>query len=118
MRKTMRKILGCLSAFTMLFTLTLGVLKVRAEDGGGNMNAVQGQREEICLNGVWECQDMPFDEDVSALPEIFNNTIPVPGLWDLAEKPFSYTKDRETLKGNYDEVALWYKKAITFESAV
>jgi hypothetical protein len=61
---------------------------------------------------------MPFDEDVSALPATFNNTIPVPGLWDLAEKPFEYTKERETLKGNYDEVALWYKKTITFDGEV
>lgn len=118
MSKAMRKILGCLSACVMLFSLSIGVIKARAENGGVEMNTVQGQREEICLNGIWECQDMPFEEDISALPESFNNTIPVPGLWDLAEKPFTYTKDRETLKGNYDEVALWYKKTITFDGDV
>lgn len=80
--------------------------------------ATEMKREEISLNGMWECQDMPFDEDISALPDVFTNKIPVPGLWDLAEKPFLYTKDCETLKGNYDQVALWYKKTLTFEGEI
>ena len=115
MGKNMRKFLTFLSVAVMFFTITLGAITVQAENGGENMSATQTKREEICLNGIWECQDMPFEDDISALPATFTNTIPVPGLWDLAEKPFTYTKDRETLKGNYDQVALWYKKTITFD---
>ncbi len=114
----MKKFLTLCSLFVILFALTLGGITVYAEEGGTKMDSTQTKREEICLNGIWECQDMPFDEDISALPDTFTNTIPVPGLWDLAETPFEYTKEREALKGNYDEVALWYKKTLTFDGEV
>ncbi len=116
----MRKYIGIIVAAILTFGLSTAGIAVSTENGEnkGMVLAMQNKREEISLNGIWECQDMPFDEDVSALPDVFTNTIPVPGLWDLAEKPFEYTKDRETLKGNYEQVALWYKKTITFDGEV
>ena len=71
-------------------------------------------REEILLSGVWECQDAPYDVGYGDLPETFGNRIPVPGLWDMAEKPFAYTSDAETLKRGtgFLRKALWYKKEV------
>ena len=116
----MRKFLTVFATFLMLFVFSTAIVMVKADNGGNKEMkiATEMKREEISLNGMWECQDMPFDEDISALPDVFTNKIPVPGLWDLAEKPFLYTKDRETLKGNYDQVALWYKKTLTFEGEI
>ena len=114
----MKKIFAIFAAAAVILSFNSALVAASANEGDGDMSAVQTKREEISLNGIWECQDMPFEEDVTALPETFNNRIPVPGLWDLAELPFDYTKDRETLKGNYDQVALWYKKTITFDGEV
>lgn len=78
-----------------------------------------GQRKTIDLDGTWLCQDMPFGAAVDQLPEEFNNSIPVPGLWDMAEKEFSYTCDTEILKtGNYEKKALWYKKVLVFDGEI
>lgn len=116
----MKKIFTIFAAFAMLFAFSTAMITAKADNKGGETVQIttEMKREEISLNGMWECQDMPFDEGISALPDEFTNRIPVPGLWDLAEKPFAYTKDRETLKGNYDQVALWYKKTLTFEGEI
>jgi hypothetical protein len=90
----MKKFLTVFATFLMLFVFSIAIVTVKADNGGNEEMKISTElkREEISLNGVWECQDMPFDEDVSALPAVFTNKIPVPGLWDLAETPFRTRK--------------------------
>lgn len=79
----------------------------------------EGERKTIHLDGDWLCQDMPFAAGLEQLPDEFTNSIPVPGLWDMAEKPFSYTSDREVVySGNYEKKALWYKKTLVFDGEI
>lgn len=55
------------------------------------------ERKVISLNGSWEVFDTDITTEFEALPAKFTNTMPVPGLWDMA---------MEKINGN----AVWYKK--------
>ncbi len=87
--------------------------EIRIDFDGGR------KRQEVSLNGRWRCYDAPFEDSIDRIPEEFTNSIPVPGLWDMAEKPFPYVMDAEVLKtGKYEKKALWYQKKIIFAGAV
>lgn len=69
-----------------------------------------GNRSEILLDGIWECDASPYlsRKDLPAsVPEDldFNNSICVPGLWDLADISM----------GDYKDKALWHRKTVVFE---
>lgn len=73
------------------------------------------KRTKIGLDGLWECEILPFNDGFEKLPKVFTHTIPVPGLWDMAEPALEFTGDTETIKGNrgaYVKKALWYKKKV------
>lgn len=59
------------------------------------------ERLEVSLNGRWDITATGYDQDI--LPELYDNTIQVPGLWDMAEKDL----------GAYEGKALWYRKTVT-----
>ncbi len=63
------------------------------------------ERKTICLNGTWEILGADPAMSIDSLPDHFSNTIPVPGLWDLAEEPIT-------------EKAAWYKKAFFLEGKI
>ncbi len=68
------------------------------------------ERTEISLDGIWQCDSGPFDRYADlpdTVPESlrFDNSIPVPGMWDQASVSM----------GHYDRKALWYKKVVVLE---
>lgn len=67
-------------------------------------------RETVPLDGLWDCTHTQFevgDPVPQSVPSAFTNSIPVPGLWDLA----SYDM------GVYNNAALWYKKTVNLPAA-
>ena len=60
-------------------------------------------RTTISLDGTWECTTGSYED--SKVPALFDKTIPVPGMWDLAD----YSLGDDTGK------ALWYQKTIHLE---
>lgn len=72
----------------------------------------QDGRTDISLNGTWYCDSSDFakykdlSETVPSDLE-FDNTIPVPGLWDLAAVSM----------GNFNLKGMWYKRIINLEDA-
>ena len=68
------------------------------------------ERLELNMNGIWECTSTSFaagDAVPQAIPQTFDNSIPVPGFWDQAsiEMP------------NYVTSALWYRTTVTLPDA-
>ena len=58
------------------------------------------------MNGIWECTSSTFsagDPVPQAIPEKFDNSIPVPGFWDQASIAMP----------NYVTSALWYRTTLT-----
>ncbi len=67
------------------------------------------ERITVSLNGTWNCQseaDLSLTPSELSVPEDFDNTIPVPGLWDMASVSL----------GSYPGKSLWYKKVVTMPS--
>ena len=65
-----------------------------------------GERIEVPMNGIWECTSSTFsagDPVPQAIPEKFDNSIPVPGFWDQASIAMP----------NYVTSALWYRTTLT-----
>lgn len=84
-------------------TVTIGSNTYQPENGG---------RSEISLDGIWNCDSSPFRSSsdlTQTVPEniTFNNSIAVPGLWDLADISM----------GDFQDQAMWYKKTVVFENA-
>ena len=63
------------------------------------------ERQVTSLNGTWEIQEADMETGFAGLPEVCQNTIPVPGLWDMADKPIS--KD-----------AAWYRKVFVLNGVL
>jgi len=70
-----------------------------------NVEIGEEARTSILLDGIWECTVGLYTDTV--VPEYFDKTIPVPGMWDLAD--FSL--------GDDNGKALWYQKNIHLDSA-
>ncbi|MBC7589360.1 MAG: hypothetical protein H7178_13500 [Chitinophagaceae bacterium] len=64
-----------------------------------------GQRKIISLNGIWQIEETT---DKDAFPKIFNHTVPVPSLVDMASPKFDVVK-----KGADSSRYFWYKKTFT-----
>lgn len=66
-------------------------------------------RNTVSLDGTWACTTTALYPDASkaAVPKNFNNTIPVPGMWDSAAT---------TLTGDYTQTALWFKTTVNLTS--
>ncbi len=67
-------------------------------------------RFELVLDGIWECTATYFDaydRGPLSIPDTFETTMPVPGLWDQAE-PELYSFDEES--------ALWVRTTVTLPS--
>lgn len=63
------------------------------------------ERITVSLNGSWNCQssgDLSQTASELTVPDEFDNTIPVPGLWDMASVSL----------GSYPGKSLWYKKVV------
>jgi len=60
------------------------------------------KRETLSLNGRWDIQASYIDSKITSIAKNFTNTIPVPGLWDMADEP---------VVGS----AAWYKKDFRIE---
>ena len=58
------------------------------------------KHSEISLDGIWDCTVGNYSDSVA--PETFDNTIPVPGMWDLAENDL----------GSDDGKSLWYHRTV------
>ncbi|MBO4356255.1 MAG: discoidin domain-containing protein, partial [Clostridia bacterium] len=71
-----------------------------------NVVFTDSKHSDISLDGIWECA--PGNYSDTAVPECFDNTIPVPGLWDLAEKELGSDKGK----------ALWYQKTVNITQDV
>lgn len=96
-----------LDAITMNEKKEAESITVRGGDAPAN-----GVRNEILLDGIWECDASVYitDRDLPAsVPDelTFQNSICVPGLWDLADLSM----------GDYKDKALWHKKTVLFEEA-
>lgn len=63
------------------------------------------ERITVPLNGIWELHGADIQTPFSDLPEVFENTIPVPGLWDMAEEP---------IRTN----AAWYHKTLRLNGSI
>ncbi len=66
----------------------------------------EGERVTVSLNGTWNCQtgaDLSQGASELSVPDEFDNTIPVPGLWDMASVSL----------GSYPGKSLWYKKVVS-----
>ncbi len=64
------------------------------------------ERITVSLNGTWNCvsgADLSATASELSVPDEFSNTIPVPGLWDMASVSL----------GSYPGKSLWYKKVVT-----
>jgi len=64
------------------------------------------ERLTVSLNGTWNCvsgADLSEYAATATVPDAFDNTIPVPGLWDMASVSL----------GSYPGKSLWYKKVVT-----
>lgn len=62
------------------------------------------ERITVNLDGMWECVNTTTvkEPESASIPEDFNNSIPVPGLWNLASVDM----------GSYNNASLWYRKEI------
>ena len=60
------------------------------------------KRQVLSLNGKWGIRASYIDSAIESVPETWTNTIPVPGLWDMADEP---------VVGS----AAWYKKEFSIE---
>lgn len=63
-------------------------------------------RSQILLDGIWECTSGSYEDTV--VPVLFDKTIPVPGLWDLADIDM----------GPDEGKSLWYQKTINLTEPV
>lgn len=79
------------------------------------VDGVASQKEKrrvISLDGIWQCETTLF-QCLAELPKTvpsslrFENSIPVPGLWDQASIPL----------GHYDRKGLWYRKLVVLDAA-
>ena len=64
------------------------------------------ERLTVSLNGTWNCvsgADLSENAAAVTVPDAFDKTIPVPGLWDMASVSL----------GSYPGKSLWYKKVVT-----
>lgn len=65
-----------------------------------------GQKRKICsLNGMWEAQQSDYFNAADHISETFDNRIPVPGLWDMAEIPINSN-------------SVWYQRTVVFKGEV
>ncbi len=75
------------------------------------------KRTTVSLNGLWECESDAFSLGIDGISGTFPSLIPVPGLWDMAQPPLSYTCDADTVqgrRGEYEKKAVWYRKKVSF----
>ena len=74
-----------------------GALEISAD-------VAEGARETICMDGVWSCTSTKAvsDPKTASIPTVFDNTIPVPGLWTSASFDM----------GPFAASSLWYHKNI------
>lgn len=63
------------------------------------------ERTVVSLNGIWEIYGADMSLPAEDLPAVFTNTIPVPGLWDMAEVKIT-------------ENAAWYKKSFSVAGSI
>ncbi len=68
------------------------------------------QRKIISLNGTWEVEETA---DKDAFPKIFNHTVPVPSLIDMALPKFDVVK-----KGADSARYFWYRKTFTISQPI
>ena len=64
-----------------------------------------GQRKTVKLNGIWDCfaeEDITANPASIGVPTSFENTMTVPGFWDMASIPL----------GSYNGKMLWVKKTV------
>jgi hypothetical protein len=63
-------------------------------------------RLDILLDGVWECTVGNYED--TEVPEFFDKTIVVPGMWDLADATL----------GDDTGKSLWYQKSINLKNEI
>lgn len=111
-----KKHLAIILASALIMNTMPGSLIARAEGEQQTMDIKtvdtlpQGsERTTVSLNGTWGCATTPLITDPAseAVPQNFDNTISVPGLWDSAA---------QTLTGDYTKTALWFKTVVNFKS--
>jgi beta-galactosidase len=71
---------------------------------------VFSQRKIISLNGIWEVEETA---DKDAFPKVFNHTVPVPSLIDMALPKFDVVK-----KGADSLRYFWYRKTFIISQTI